>query len=109
MSSDFYHLVIMEKWLSCEKLGDVLNTVFCGVICVFPGLLSTKEVAPPVTTEPLAVFLKSCDYRKSEVILIINSMLTVKSGSGSGILAAMTSVPLKVKPCEGLLARLSAK
>lgn len=24
----------------------------------------TKEVAPPVTTEPLAVFLKSCDYRK---------------------------------------------
>lgn len=90
----------MEKRLFCEKLGDVLNTEFCGVICVSPefhihGL--TQEVAPSVTTEPLAVFLKSCRLQESQECI----MLTVKlSGSGGGILAAMTSVPLKKKPCE---------
>ena len=51
----------MEKRLYCEKVEDVLNMHFVvGFVCsqdFCPWV--TKEVALPVTTEPLAVFLKS--------------------------------------------------
>lgn len=62
-------LIIMERTLFCNEVGNSLNTVFCDVILVFPEFhfhAFTQEMA---TEEPLAVLLKSYDCRKLRNVL----------------------------------------